>query len=61
MQHPFFQRFLAFIRAHGLFGPNDRLLVAGSGGLDSTVLAHLLAEGNFDFALAHVNFHLRGE
>lgn len=37
-----------------------RLLVACSAGLDSTVLAHLLAALGLDFQLAHANFNLRG-
>lgn len=56
-----FKSFLAHLRAAKLFTESDRLLLATSGGLDSTVLAYLLREGGFDLALAHVNFQLRGE
>lgn len=38
-----------------------RLAIAISGGLDSVVLAHLCKALNFNFALAHCNFNLRGE
>ncbi|MFQ3340766.1 MAG: tRNA(Ile)-lysidine synthase [Flavobacteriaceae bacterium] len=37
-----------------------RLLLAHSGGLDSSVLAHLLLEASIDFSVAHCNFQLRG-
>lgn len=37
------------------------MLVACSGGIDSVVLAYLIKELNFDFALAHCNFSLRGK
>ncbi len=37
-----------------------KLLVACSGGLDSTVLCHLLKNVELDFAIAHCNFSLRG-
>ncbi len=41
--------------------PNDRLLIACSGGLDSVALVHLVKEMRYAFALAHVNHHTRGE
>jgi tRNA(Ile)-lysidine synthase len=37
----------------------NRLVLACSGGLDSTVLAYLIAALHQDFVLAHVNFKLR--
>ena len=37
-----------------------KILVCMSGGLDSTVLAHLLLKNNFKISVAHVNYSLRG-
>ncbi len=53
-------RFKAFINDQALFGPDDVVLLAVSGGLDSTVLAHLFAQSDYPFAIAHANFGLRG-
>lgn len=38
-----------------------KLLIACSGGVDSVVLSYLIKELNFNFALAHCNFTLRGK
>lgn len=40
--------------------PQSRVLLALSGGLDSTVLFHLLKAARIPFAVAHVNYGLRG-
>ncbi|TRX11073.1 tRNA lysidine(34) synthetase TilS [Flavobacterium gawalongense] len=37
-----------------------KLLLAASGGLDSMVMAHLFHKLNYEIALAHCNFQLRG-
>ena len=42
--------------------PHDRrYLLAVSGGADSMVMAHLFLLSDYHFAIAHCNFHLRGE
>lgn len=42
------------------FMNSKKLLLAVSGGLDSMVLTHLFQQLNYEFALAHCNFQLRG-
>ena len=64
--HAFEQAVLGTIRAHGAIGPGDRVLVAVSGGADSTallaVLDALVGCRMLDAALAvaHLNHGLRG-
>lgn len=40
---------------------NCKMLLAVSGGIDSTVMTDLFFKTGFDFAIAHCNFQLRGE
>ncbi|MVM36896.1 tRNA lysidine(34) synthetase TilS [Spirosoma sp. HMF3257] len=54
------QTFLAFINDNQLFGSSDRVLLAVSGGIDSMVMAELFYRTAKPFAIAHVNFGLRG-
>lgn len=49
------------IRSKKLLDENKKYLLAISGGMDSVCLGHLLKSAGIDFALAHVNFGLRGE
>lgn len=39
----------------------NKFLLAVSGGIDSSVLAHLMNECNADYTIVHCNFQLRGE
>ncbi|MCU0374202.1 MAG: tRNA lysidine(34) synthetase TilS [Chitinophagaceae bacterium] len=45
---------------HKLFEPNDLILIAVSGGVDSVVLCHALASFHGRLMLLHCNFGLRG-
>src|SRR5579872_2124316 len=51
--------FKDFITKENLFSPEDRLLLAISGGVDSMVLCELCHQAGFDFIIAHCNFQLR--
>lgn len=54
------EQFSTFIQQNDLFKPQERILIALSGGRDSVLLAHLCRAAGFSFGLAHVNFGLRG-
>ena len=49
-----------FIERNALFAPDERVLVALSGGADSVALLRLLCALGYDCRAAHCNFHLRG-
>ncbi|MEY3678366.1 MAG: tRNA lysidine(34) synthetase TilS [Bacteroidota bacterium] len=53
--------FQDFIEKSQLLAPQDRVLLAISGGKDSVLMAHLFHTLGYRFALAHVNFQLRGK
>jgi len=55
------QKFKQHIEREFDFLSNSKLLIAVSGGIDSVVLAHLSTWMDFDFAICHCNFQLRGE
>ncbi|GAO43684.1 tRNA lysidine(34) synthetase TilS [Flavihumibacter petaseus] len=54
------QAFDFFVVSEKMFGKKSRLLVGVSGGLDSTVLCHVLRANGNNFEMAHVNYQLRG-
>jgi tRNA(Ile)-lysidine synthase len=53
--------FKAFIGLEKLFGPDDRILLAVSGGIDSVVMSELFSRAGYSFGIAHCNFGLRGK
>lgn len=55
------RRFNNFIRKLELCRPDDRILLAISGGIDSVVMTKLFVDAGYDCAIAHCNFQLRGE
>jgi tRNA(Ile)-lysidine synthase len=54
------QSFTSTLHQHKLSAEKDRLLLAVSGGLDSSVLCALCHQAGYAFAIAHCNFQLRG-
>ncbi|MDN5212138.1 tRNA lysidine(34) synthetase TilS [Fulvivirgaceae bacterium BMA12] len=55
------KEFKNFISQNSLFNPEDKILLAISGGVDSMVMAYLFHQCTYRFAVAHCNFKLRGE
>lgn len=55
------QSFRAFISRHQLFEPDQKILLAVSGGKDSVLMVHLFKQAGLHFGIAHCNFQLRAE
>ena len=54
-------KFQKYITEQNLFSKKDKVLIATSGGIDSTVLCFLFHLSKFNFGIAHCNFKLRGK
>ena len=54
-------RFFEFVKDKQLFAPQQKVLLAVSGGIDSMVLLHLFEKTGFKYGIVHCNFQLRGE
>lgn len=54
-------RFNLYYSENQLFQHSDKILLAISGGIDSMVLWRLFEEAGLNYAVAHCNFHLRGD
>jgi tRNA(Ile)-lysidine synthase len=52
-------KFASIIQEKGLFNPDDKVLIAVSGGKDSVAMAHLFHRAGYSFIIAHCNFQLR--
>lgn len=55
-----FQEFLEFIEKQELCRPQDKILMAVSGGIDSMVMLDLFRRAGFNAGVIHCNFGLRG-
>lgn len=58
--HPLSKKLQDYINENDLFNRDHELLIAISGGCDSTALTYLLNEQAYKIKLAHCNFKLRG-
>ena len=56
----FIERFNKYIIGNELITPDDRILLAVSGGVDSMVMLSLFTECGYKVGVAHCNFCLRG-
>lgn len=54
------EQFIQYVKGFRLFEPDEPILLAISGGVDSMVMAELFHRAGFNFAIAHCNFQLRG-
>lgn len=55
------RRFVEEVEAKSLFRPDDVILLAVSGGMDSVAMCELFHRAGYNFAIAHCNFRLRAE
>ena len=55
------ENFLKFVEDNQLLTTDEKILLSVSGGRDSTALCKLFSEAGRTFAIAHCNYHLRGE
>lgn len=55
------QRFINEVIDRSLFNPNDTVLLAVSGGMDSVTMCELFYRAGYRFAMAHCNFRLRAK
>lgn len=55
------KEFKSFIAREKLFRPEDKILLAVSGGIDSVVMGELFHLAGYSFGIAHCNFGLRGK
>jgi len=55
------KEFKSFIISEKLFKPEDKILLAVSGGIDSVVMSELFHRAGLSFGIVHCNFGLRGK
>jgi tRNA(Ile)-lysidine synthase len=53
--------FKIFIAENNILKPDERILLAVSGGIDSMVMAHLFIQLGYEIGIIHCNFSLRGK
>lgn len=56
-----FDKFKSFAKENHLFNADSKVLLTVSGGIDSSVMAHLFHRLKMNCTIAHCNFQLRGE
>jgi tRNA(Ile)-lysidine synthase len=54
-------KFKRFLTENDLLKPDNRILLAVSGGIDSMVMMHLFLRLKYETGIAHCNFSLRGD